>query len=272
MAGTPALVAVAHGSRDPRSAATVAALVDEVRRQRPELDVRLSFLDLSAPRLPDVLDAVAADGHRAAVVVPLLLGHAFHASVDVPGAVTTAAARLPGLDITISPVLGGHDGLSTAALRRLAAALMTDRASRSAALMADPASRSAVARPLHDPGLGVVLAAIGSSHAPANTAVGAVVDGWARRFGWQGGIAAFATTTAPTVTEAVDALRADGARRVAVAQWILAPGLLPDRIVRDAAAACAPVAAPLGADPDVARAVLDRYTDTACYVRARAVG
>src|SRR5918999_902570 len=245
---TPALVAVAHGSRDPRSAATVAALVDEVRRQRPELDVRLSFLDLSAPRLPDVLDAVAADGHRRAVVVPLLLGHAFHASVDVPGAVATAAPRLPGLDITISPVLGGHEGLSSAALRRLAAALM-----------ADPASRSAVAGPLHDPGLGVVLAAIGSSHAPANVAVADVVTGWARRFGWHGGSAAFATTTAPTVTDAVASLRAGGAQRVAVAQWILAPGLLPDRIVRDATAAGAPVAAALGADPDIAHAVLARY-------------
>jgi sirohydrochlorin ferrochelatase len=259
MIGTPALVAVAHGSRDPRSAATVAALIDEVRRQRPELDVRLSFLDLSAPRLPDVLDAVAADGHRRAVVVPLLLGHAFHASVDVPGAVAHAAPRLPGLDITISPVLGGHPGLSKAALRRLAAALMADPASRSAALMADPASRSAVAGPLHDPGLGVVLAAIGSSHAPANAAVGDVVAGWARRFGWHGASAAFATTTAPTVTDAVTALRAGGARRVAVAQWILAPGLLPDRIIHDATAAGAPVAAALGADPDVAHAVLARY-------------
>jgi sirohydrochlorin ferrochelatase len=233
----PALVAVAHGSRDPRSAATVAELVAEVRRQRPGLDVRLSFLDLSAPRLPDVLDAVAADGHRRAVVVPLLLGHAFHASVDVPGAVTQAAARLPGLDIAISPVLGGHRGLSAAALRRL----------------------EAVAGPLHDPGLGVVLAAIGSSHAPANAAVADVVAGWTRRFGWHGGGPAFATTTAPTVSDAVAALRASGARRVAVAQWILAPGLLPDRIVRDATAAGALVGAPLGADPDVARAVLARY-------------
>ena len=232
-----ALVAVAHGSRDPRSAATVAALVDEVRRQRPWLDVRLSFLDLSAPRLPDVLDAVAADGHRSAVVVPLLLGHAFHASVDVPGAVTQAAARLPGLDITISPVLGGHEGLSSAALRRLAA----------------------VAGPLHDPGLGVVLAAIGSSHAPANAAVADLVAGWTRRFGWHGGCAAFATTTAPSVSQAVADLRACGARRVAVAQWILAPGLLPDRIIRDATAAGASVTAALGADPDVARAILARY-------------
>jgi sirohydrochlorin ferrochelatase len=265
-----ALVAVAHGSRDPRSAATVAALVGEVRRQRPGLDVRLSFLDLSAPRLPDVLDAVAADGHRSAVVVPLLLGHAFHARVDVPGAVTQAAARLPGLDITISPVLGGHRGLSTAALRRLSAALTADPASRSAALTADPASRSAaltadpasrsaVTGPLHDPGLGVVLAAIGSSHAPANAAVADLVAGWTRRFGWHGGSAAFATTTAPTVSQAVADLRANGARRVAVAQWILAPGLLPDRIIRDATAAGASVTAALGADPDVARAILARY-------------
>jgi sirohydrochlorin ferrochelatase len=237
MFGNPALVAVAHGSRDPRSAATVAELVAEVRRQRPGLDVRLSFLDLSAPRLPDVLDGVAADGHRSAVVVPLLLGHAFHARVDVPGAVATAAARLPGLDITIGPVLGGHRGLPTAALRRLAA----------------------VAGPLRDPGLGVVLAAIGSSHPAANAAVADVVAGWTRGFGWHGGSPAFATATTPTVSEAVAALRAGGARRVAVAQWILAPGLLPDRIVRDATAAGAPVAAALGADPDVADAILARY-------------
>jgi sirohydrochlorin ferrochelatase len=234
---SPALVAVAHGSRDPRSAATVAALVDEVCRQRPDLDVRVSFLDLSAPRLPDVLAAVAADGHRHAVVVPLLLGHAFHARVDVPGAVATAAGRLPGLSIEVAPVLGGHEGLSAGALRRLAA----------------------VAGPLDDPALGVALAAIGSSHAPANAAVADVVAGWARRYGWSGATAAFATTTTPTVAEAVAALRAGGASRVAVAQWILAPGLLPDRIARDAAGAGAPVAAPLGPDPDVARAVLDRF-------------
>jgi sirohydrochlorin ferrochelatase len=238
---SPALVAVAHGSRDPRSAATVATLVAEVRRQRPDLDVRVSFLDLSAPRLPDVLAAVAADGHRRAVVVPLLLGRAYHARVDVPGAVATAGSRLPGLDIATAPVLGGHDGLGTAALRRL----------------------SAVAGPLDDPGLGVVLAAIGTSHAPANAAVHEIAAGWRRRYGWSAATAAFATATTPTVTDAVAALRAGGAERVAVAQWILAPGLLPDRIVRDATAAGAPVAEPLGPDPDVARAVLDRFDATA---------
>ena len=42
----PPLVAVAHGSRDPRSAATISALVEVVRARNPELDVRAAFLDL----------------------------------------------------------------------------------------------------------------------------------------------------------------------------------------------------------------------------------
>ncbi|GAA2550846.1 sirohydrochlorin chelatase [Pseudonocardia hydrocarbonoxydans] len=236
MSAGPALVAVAHGSRDPRSAATVTALMDLVRRLRPGLDVRVAFLDLSAPRLPDVLAAVDAT-HDRAVVVPLLLGHAFHARVDVPGAVVQAAQRHPGLAIRTAAVLGGHPRLEDAALRRLAA----------------------VAGPLDDPGLGVVVAAIGSSHAPANAAVQRIAAGWAARSGWAGACAAFATAAGPTVPEAVATLRAAGARRVAVAPWILAPGLLPDRIARDARAAGAVVAAPLGADTGVAATVLARY-------------
>ena len=35
----PALVALAHGSRDPRSAETIGALVDEVRATRPDLRI-----------------------------------------------------------------------------------------------------------------------------------------------------------------------------------------------------------------------------------------
>ncbi len=58
---------------------------------------------------------------------------------------------------------------------------------------------------------------------------------------------------------AIAALRAEGVRRVAVAQWILAPGLLPDRITAAAAAAGVPVAAPLGAHPAVADLVVDRH-------------
>jgi sirohydrochlorin ferrochelatase len=232
------LIAVAHGSRDPRSAATVHALLDVVRAAAPDVDVRGAFLDLSAPRLPDVLAAVHADGHRDAVVVPLLLGSAYHARVDVPGAVHDTARRYPRLRVRIADVLGPDHRLESVAFRRLLAA------------GADPG----------DDRLGVVLAGAGSSHGPANVAVGRVAGRWGRTTRW-GTLAAFAAAADPDVPSAIAALRALGAERIAVGSWFLAPGLLPDRVARLAVehAPDALLAAPLGADEEVADVVLGRY-------------
>lgn len=234
----PPLVAVAHGSRDPRSAAAVTALVDVVRSLRPGLDVRLAFLDLCAPRLPEVLAAVHGEGHDRAVVVPLLLGRAYHARVDVPAVVRDALRRMPLLRVAVADVLGPDPRLAGAALRRLAEAGVA----------------------LRDGRLGVVLAAAGSSDAAANAEVTAVARGWARRAPWVGAEAAFASA-APTVADAIRALRARGARRVAVASWFVAPGLLPDRIAHAALHAdpSAVLAAPLAPAPETAEVVLDRY-------------
>ena len=60
-------------------------------------------------------------------------------------------------------------------------------------------------------------------------------------------------------------LRARGARRIAVASWFLAPGRLPDRVTARALDAdpAALVAEPLGADPEVASLILDRYAAAA---------
>ncbi|WP_116114736.1 sirohydrochlorin chelatase [Amycolatopsis ruanii] len=225
------LVAVAHGSRDPRSAATVRALVDRVAAAAPEVDVRVSFLDLSAPLVTDVLRDLVRSGHRSAVVVPLLLGSAFHARVDLPALV----AEVPGLRVTIADVLGAD--LEAVAFDRLAS-------------VADVA----------DPGLGVVLAAVGSSRPAANEAVSALARRWQSRHGFRA-VAAFASAAKPDVPAAVAKLRARGASLIAVASWFLAPGLLPDRISRLAleAAPSAAVAAPLADDPRVAELVLQRY-------------
>ncbi len=239
----PPLVAVAHGSRDPRSAATVAALVDVVRGRAPSLEVAAAFLDLSAPRLPDVLAALHGAGHRDVVVVPLLLGKAFHARVDLPAVVAEATARLPRLSVSVSDVLGPDPRLPDLALRRLrAAGARTD-----------------------DRSLGVILAGAGSSHPPANAAVSTVATEWARSSGWAGVEAAFASAARPDVPAAAAALRARGARRIAVASWFLAPGRLPDRIAAQAREAdpAAVVAEPLGPDPALADLVLDRYAETA---------
>lgn len=102
----PALVALAHGSRDPRSAATINALVAEVRAMRPDLRIEAAFLDLSRPSFSTVVDRLVRAGFDEIVVVPLLLSDAFHAKIDVPSAVAEQAARHEGLQIRATDILG----------------------------------------------------------------------------------------------------------------------------------------------------------------------
>ncbi len=72
--------------------------------------------------------------------------------------------------------------------------------------------------------------------------------------------AAFASAAPPTTGEAVRQFRAEGRRHIAVASLFLAPGFLPDRAKELALEAGAvAVSEPLGAHPELARAVLARY-------------
>ncbi|MEV4600564.1 sirohydrochlorin chelatase [Amycolatopsis sp. NPDC049253] len=234
---TAPLVPVAHGSRDPRSAATVRGLVERVRAQAPGIEVYESFLDLSEPRVTDILRHLYTQGHRAAVVVPLLLGSAFHARVDLPALVAEVRAQCPGFDVRVSDVLGVDPVLERVALDRLSGAGL-------------------------GAGDGAVVSAVGSSNAGANAAVADLAARWEGELGLPV-TEAFASAAQPDVPAAVARLRARGVRRIAVASWFLAPGLLPDRIAALAREADRAVflAEPLGTDPRVAAAVLRRYAD-----------
>ncbi|MFC4603165.1 sirohydrochlorin chelatase [Rhodococcus kronopolitis] len=240
MSPTPAvpLIAVAHGSRDPRSARAVAAAVAAIRARRPDLDVRLCFLDLSAPSVDQALDTLAAQGHSAAVVVPLLLGSAFHARVDLPGLLAAARRRHPGLNLVQADVLGDDD--------RLVAAVR-DRAMTAGAA-------------LDDPEVGVLLAAVGSSSESANDRTRAVGPRLLAGTSWSGAATCFATA-GPTLPEALSRLRSRGARTIVIAPWFLAPGLLTDRIdaAADVHAPDALRADVIGAHPLLAEVALDRY-------------
>lgn len=232
---TPPLVAVAHGSRDPRSAATVRALVDAVRAQAPGLSVHESFLDLSAPLVTDVLRGLYSAGHRSAVVVPLLLGSAFHARVDLPALISSVTESCPGFRVEVSDVLGADPALEAVALDRLTSA---------------PRRR----------GTGVLLSAVGSSNASANAVVASLASRWESRLGVPVS-KAFASATQPDIPAAAARLRSRGVRHLIVASWFLAPGLLPDRIARLAREADprAFIADPLADDPRVADVVISRY-------------
>ena len=234
----PALIALAHGSRDPRSAETITALVNEVRAMRPDLRIETAFLELSKPSFATAVNKLVRAGYDEIVVVPLLLSDAHHAKVDVPAAVAAQIERHEGLQIRATSVLGLETAFLEVLDLRLREALKEARIRELDAL---------------------VLAAAGSSDALANQAVARLARLWGTHHKLPVK-AAFASATPPATGEAVRAFRAEGRRHVAVASFFLAPGFLPDRATELALEAGAvAVSEPLGAHPILARTILARY-------------
>jgi len=231
---TPALL-VAHGSRDPRAAATTRALAGAVAALRPGAPVEVAFLDHAGPRVGDVLRSF--DPEAPVAVVPLLLTAAYHGRVDLPAALAEARAAGFGSGAVLTDVLGPSGPLVPAALlaalrRRLReSGAELDALVLAAAGTRDPAALSTVDR---------VAAALGAT-------IGVPCR------------AAYASAAAPTAGEAVRALPAAGAQRVAVAAYFLATGRLYRTAAGSALAAGAvSVAEPLGDAPELARLVVDR--------------
>ncbi|WTT05916.1 sirohydrochlorin chelatase [Streptomyces sp. NBC_00090] len=228
----PTLVAVGHGSRDPRARAALSRLLDRVRELRPGLDVRLAHIELNAPLLDDTLAGLAAEG-RDAVLVPLLFAPGHHVTHDLPAAVAAA----PGLRARVAAPLGAHPLLVEA---------LADRLTQAGWSPEDGTSRAT----------GVVLASAGSRDPRSGAEIRRIAALLGERLGGVPVLPAYASAAAPTVPEAVRALAAGGRHRIAVASCFTAPGLFATR-----AAAHAPwiAAAPLGAHPALARLVLHRY-------------
>ncbi|MET7741131.1 sirohydrochlorin chelatase [Streptomyces sp. NPDC005385] len=231
----PVLVVIAHGSRDPRHAATVHALVRRVRAARPGLRVETGFLDFNVPSVQGVLASLDAEGVRDVVALPLLLTRAFHAKSDIPAVLRESPSRMR---VRQAEVLGPSPLLTAALERRLYEAGLT------------PADKSST---------GVVLASAGSTDPEAIAVIAAIAREW-RYTGWCAVRPAFASASLPRTEDAVRELRALGCERVAVAPYVLAPGFLPDRIARGAEGADV-LADVLGPAPEVARVLLDRYDE-----------
>src|SRR3954471_5039925 len=230
----PVLLVIAHGSRDPRHAATVHTLVRRVRSLRPDVRVETGFLDFNVPSVHGVLESLAAGGVRDVVALPLLLTRAFHAKADIPAVLRDAP---PQLRIRQAEVLGPSPLLLSALERRLYEAGLTS---------ADKSST------------GVVMASAGSTDPEAIAVIADIAREWRHTGGCCAVRPALPSTSLPRTKDAVRELRALGCERVAVAPYVPAPGFLPDRIARGAADADV-LADVLGPAPEVARVLLERY-------------
>ncbi|MEU4740597.1 sirohydrochlorin chelatase [Actinosynnema sp. NPDC023658] len=175
-------------------------------------------------RQPDVT-TVLSSVTGPAVVVPAFLAAGYHVRVDIPAQVEASGHP----DVAITDPIG--PALVPALLARLAEAGWT-------------------------PGDSVVLAAAGSSDPRALADVRAVATALSHRVGPV--TIGYAATAEPRIGDVVAA--ASG--RVAVASWLLAPGLF-HRVVAESGAAV--VADPIGAHLRVVEAVLLRYYEARCF-------
>ncbi|GIE94670.1 sirohydrochlorin chelatase [Paractinoplanes rishiriensis] len=218
----PTLLAVAHGTRSAAGQRQIRDLCAAVARRRPDLDVRLSYADVQQPRIGAVVPGV-----RDAVVVPLLLSAGYHVRVDIGDAVR-------GTGIPVTAPLGPDDVLLESLTRHLAAP------ARGGEQKAKPDEADAV-----------VLAAAGSSDPAWRESVHALA---ARIPG--GAHVAYAAGAESRVADVVADLRRRGARRIAIAAYLLADGLFYRTLHRAGADTVTP---PLCLDPAVAGLVLRRY-------------
>ena len=211
------LVLVAHGTRDPAGVRVARCLAAAL-----PVPAELAFVDVLDPPLRQVLARVPGP----VTVVPAFLASGYHVRVDVPGEVTASRRR----DVTVTDALGPHPAVVRAAVTRL---------------------REAGWRR----GDAVVLAAAGSSDPRAVADVHLAARRLSALVGRRVRVGFLAAGT-PRLADLVGGLRAVGERRVAVASWLLAPG-----VFHRAALACGAdvVADPLGSHP----AVVGRLADLA---------
>ncbi|HEX6469637.1 MAG TPA: CbiX/SirB N-terminal domain-containing protein [Streptosporangiaceae bacterium] len=218
----PVLLAVAHGTRDPAGPPAVRALLDRIRALRPWLRVAEAYAELAAPTLEDAIAVTAGP----VVVVPLVLAGGYHARDDIPGRV--AGRR----DAVVARPLGPHALLAAALADRLGAARRADA---------------------------VVLGAAGSARPAGVIDVRLAARLLARRlrrpvpYG-------FVAAGRPALPDVVAGLRRSGARRVAVASYLLAPGLFHERMLRSGADEVSP---PIGAHDAAAALILRRFDEAA---------
>ncbi|GAA4405340.1 sirohydrochlorin chelatase [Tsukamurella soli] len=228
---------VAHGTRNPHGVTMIGDLAAAMAGALDE-SVRVAFVDVLGPTPEEVLRSLAQDERsdrglgavEPTIVIPAFLSSGFHVRVDVPAHV--AASGHP--HTTVTRALGPSPDLARAMLDRLLESGWR-------------------------PGDHVVLAAAGTRDPQAQGEVRAAAAMLSALVGHRVSIAFAAPcrdgSGYPAVADAVARARRSGARRVAVASYLLADGLFQERLGRAGGDA---VAAPLGLHPAVVRLAVRR--------------
>jgi sirohydrochlorin cobaltochelatase len=105
------LILLAHGARDPRWREPFDRLVERVRAKRPELAVRLAFLELMTPDLLLAAEELIASGCDTLLIVPIFFGQGGHVREDVPALVEVLRNRWTGVAVSVGRTAGDDSGV-----------------------------------------------------------------------------------------------------------------------------------------------------------------
>lgn len=245
MSSAPALLTIAHGTRDPRGAEEMATLLDILATRHPAPVANGWLEDFAEPSVGAAVEQLVGSGASAVVTVPLLNFGAYHAKTDVPNALAEVTADHPDLLVAHGRVLGLHPALFQLARARVDG-------------VSDPAGRDDEV---------LVVVSSGSSDPDANSDLAKAARFLAEGTGHRWVETAFAGVTWPRINDVFTRVHAAGARRAVVFSWSLLAGLLEQRVTAAAAEAAHATglqvldAGRFGPDPLVAEAVLDRYAE-----------
>lgn len=108
------LILFAHGARAASWAAPFERLRDATQAQAPDCEVKLAFLELMTPSLPDTVAAMTARGIDRVTVVPVFLGQGGHLLRDLPALCDTMRTAHPGLTLNVVGAIGEDPGVQRA--------------------------------------------------------------------------------------------------------------------------------------------------------------
>lgn len=234
----PALVMVAPGTRDPEVVQIILRMQTILSEMRPEVDVRIAFIGGGSPTLPQVISQFARRRVAEVVLVPLDLTHAVLPTSEIEDWASRMRADYPNVALTVSRPIGPEASLLSLLDQRLRSALINARV-----LELD----------------GLILSAADCGDMRGSALLARRARQWATHHRLPC-LTAAANGTGPSVAQAIQGLRAQGRRHIAVGSFFLSPDDLY-HAQREMALHFGAVAVsePLGDAPDVPEIALARY-------------
>lgn len=105
---TQGLILFAHGARDASWAAPFEAVARRIRQQRPQLELRLAYLELMSPSLQEAGAALCAAGCSSVEVLPMFLGTGGHLRKDLPPMLERLREQHPSVHWRLHGAIGDH--------------------------------------------------------------------------------------------------------------------------------------------------------------------